>query len=286
MLLRLAAAVACAAVWILPGAAEALDRIPFTTSSTGSMQVQARIYDAPATMLVDLGAGLDIVSGMVAARVVQVYGKYATLRLTGQRVDLPIGTLLGPITVGPFAVSERVVGVWQGLNGSGVDGLLSATAFRNVAVTFDFRSHELVMEDAPSFAARKLFAARVPLVLQDDLGIALGVLARFDFGNGKSGLCVVDTGISGIVLDRTFAKSLGIDLNDAALKHERTPLGDGVATTIPELTLVGAPQTKMTEPSVVFADLVNDCNVGTSFWAGKMFTLDLPERAMFVPPPA
>jgi hypothetical protein len=30
---------------------------------------------------------------------------------------------------------------------------------------------------------------------------------------------------------------------------------------------------------------VNDCNVGASFWANKIFTLDIPERAMFVPPP-
>ena len=279
-----AAVIAFTLFGFLPSAARAVDHIPFTTNADGLIQVQTTVYGMPATMRVDLGAGLDIISQRVADARATITGKYATLRLTGQRVDLPIGTV-GSIDVGPFHVAERTIGVWRGLDGMGIDGLLSAQAFRNVATTFDFHGHELVMEDAESFATRKLFAARAPLILRDDLGLALTVLARFDFGNGKSGLCVVDTGIPGIEIDKALAKGMGVNIADPSLKHVSTPLGDGVATTLPSITMQGAPQTSMQNPQVVFADLIDDCAVGIAFFANRGFTLDIPDRAIFVAPP-
>jgi len=42
----------------------------------------------------------------------------------------------------------------------------------------------MLIEDAVTFAERKRTATRVPLILQDELGIALGIFAKFDFGGG------------------------------------------------------------------------------------------------------
>ena len=282
--LRAAAVITAALAWSVPGAARALERIPFT-SDGGTIRVQGTVNGHAVPMLVDLGAGLDVLSQSVGSRAVNVNGKFVTLSLTGQRVDVPIGSVVS-MALGEFTVDSRAVGIWGGLDGTGVDGLISASAFRDVTTTFDFRAHEMLIEDAVTFAERKRTATRVPLLLQDELGIALGIFAKFDFGGGQTGLCVIDTGTQDVMIDRRFASKLGVNLGDPNLKRVRTRLGQGVAAAIPSLTLIGAPDWTLQRPNVVFEDLVYDCNVGNEYWSNKLFTLDIPERAVYVAPPA
>jgi aspartyl protease len=281
MCLRLAAFVVAAFLASIPLTASALQHVPFTDDN-GLIKVQGSVDGMPATMLVDLGAGIDVLSGTLAARTVPITSKYASLRLTGERVDLPIGTVVS-LALGEYHVGEHTVAVWPGLNGTGIDGLMAAQAFRDVATTFDFHAHELLIEDQQSFPERKRFSTRVPLVLQDDLGIALGIFARFDFGNGQSGLCVIDTGIPNIEIDNRFAAKLGVNLADPSLKRTHTARGDRVEATIPSLAVNGAPQATLVRPNVVFANLVYDCNVGNQFWSPRGFTLDISSRSMYVP---
>jgi hypothetical protein len=99
-------------------------------------------------------------------------------------------------------------------------------------------------------------------------------------------LCAIDTGTRDIMIDKRFAAKLGVNLSDPGLKHVRTPLGDGIAATIGSLSLADDQRSVMQHPSVVFEDLVYDCNVGTDFLADKIFTLDIPQRMMYVAPPA
>jgi hypothetical protein len=220
-------------------------------------------------MLVNLGAGVDVLSGQLGRQYVAINGKYVSLRLTGERTDLPIGKVV-TLSIGGVNLDAPHVGVWTGLDGSGVGGLIAATAFRNIATTFDFRNHQIVIEDAQSFPERVRPQVRVPLMLQDDLGIALAVFARFDFGGGKTGLCEIDTGSQGITLDRTFASSIGLLSGNAS------------SGTLSSIALAGAPDTRIVGPSVKFSDLIYDCDVGNSFWQGRTFTLDLPNRFLYV----
>jgi hypothetical protein len=141
----------------------------------------------------------------------------------------------------------------------GVDGLISAEAFRDTDATVDFAAHQIVVEDSVSFPERRRTATRVPLVLQDDLGTAMAVFARFDFGNGRSGLCLIDTARKDIVLDDVFQK-------------------DGVRS----IELEGAPQTRMSNPPVKYDNLIYDCLVGNDFWQGRSFTLEIANHAMWV----
>jgi hypothetical protein len=242
----------------LSGRAGAIETIPFTDAS-GLLSVQVSVDGQPAVpMLVDLGAGMNILSERLA-HLVPFSGKYTTMRLTGERVDLPMGNVVS-LSVGGVPIAETAVGVWNGLAATrGVDGLIGATAFRNVATTFDFHDRQIVIEDAVSFPERRRVATRVPLVLQDDLDTALALFARFDFGNGKTGLCEIDTGSKGIVLDDVFKNS-------------------GIAS----VTLIGAPQTKVDHPNVAYANLIYDCTIGNDFWGGRTFTLDILNRALYV----
>jgi hypothetical protein len=253
----------------LPGTAFAIDTIPFTPVN-GLIQVQGSVDGgAPVAMLVNLGAGIDVLSSSVGRRLVRVNGKYVSLRLSGERVDLPIGNV-DSLTVGGVSLQAPHVGIWSGLDGTGVDGLISATAFRDITTTFDFRTQKVIIEDAETFPDRIRVATRIPLILQDDLGIALGVFARFDFGGGKIGLCEIDTGSPGITLDRTFAIANG--LAEAG----------GTKARVASITLAGARNTTIDAPVVSVGNLIYDCDVGNSFWAGRSFTLDLPNRFMYV----
>jgi hypothetical protein len=271
------AAIAC----MIPWPVAAIDTIPFTEVNGGLIQVQGSVDgESPVPMLVDLGAGVDVLSTTIGRRLVVVKGKYVSLRLTGERVDLPIGTIVS-LALNGVHVDAPHVGIWNGLDGMGVAGLISATAFRDITTTFDFRNHQIIIEDAQSFPERTRTAIRLPLMLQDDLGIALGVFARFDFGNGKTGLCEIDTGSQGIMIDKSLAPSLGVNLNDPRLEHVRAATGDQVKARISTIGLEGAPETNITQPSVTFANLIYDCNVGNAFWAGRVFTLDLQKRWLY-----
>ncbi|MGC1381640.1 MAG: hypothetical protein WA814_11535 [Candidatus Baltobacteraceae bacterium] len=278
-----AVAAVAALIAALPRSAAAVDTVPFTQTENGLIEVQASVDNQPAVpMLLDLGAGVDVLSTALGRRLVNVNGKYVSLRLTGERADIPIGTVVA-FAIGDVGIEAPHVGIWSGLDGTPYVGMISATAFRNITATFDYRNNKLTIEDAQTFPARKLNAVRVPLVLQDDLGIALGVFARFDFGNGKSGLCEIDTGAHGITIDKALAPMLGVNLNAPGVEHASAPSGDTVRAKIASIGLTGAPQTTIHAPTVTFGNLIYDCNVGNEFWTGRSFTLDLPDRAIFIP---
>jgi hypothetical protein len=253
------AAAALATIALLPGRALAVEQIPFTEVNGGQIQVQASVDGkAPVPMLVDLGAGVNVLSESYGAPL--VYGpvsKYTTLRLKGERLDLQMRNIVA-LSLSGVPLDDLNVGIWKALDGTGVDGLISAMSFRNVATTFDFKNHVLVIEDAPSFAERRRNAARIPIVVIDDRSIGLAIFAQFDFGGGKSGLCRIDTGAPGISLDSQFGPS------------------------IPSIALTADPTTRIASPPVAFADLIYDCNVGNSFWKNRVFTLDILGRAIYV----
>lgn len=260
-------------VLLAPRPAAAVDTIPFTEVNGGLIQVQASVDGMPAVpMLVNLGAGIDVFSTELGRRTVLVQGKYVSLRLTGERVDLPIGKVVS-LAIGAVQLDAPHVGIWRGLDGTGISGLITATAFRSVTATFDFPNHQLIIEDAVTFPERTRTALRVPLILQDDLGIALAVFARFDFAGGKTGLCEIDTGSAGITLDRTFAASNGLNPSGAA------------EVRLASIALDGAPQTSLQGQPAKVGDLIYDCDVGNAFWAGRSFTLDLPNHFLYVERP-
>lgn len=259
MIRRLAQTLFCAALLCaIPYAAGAVETIPFTYEN-GLIKLEGSVDgQAPVPMLLDLGAGIDVLSERLA-HLVSLQGKYSTLRLTGQRLDLPMGKVVS-LQLGNAKIGDSTVGVWNGLYATrGVDGLISAEAFRDTDVTVDFNAHQIVVEDSVSFPERRRTATRVPLVLQDDLGVALAVFARFDFGNGHSGLCLIDTARKDIVLDDVFKK-------------------DGIRS----ISLADAPQTKMDNPPVKYDNLTYDCLVGNDFWQGRSFTLEISNHAMWV----
>ena len=148
----------------IPRPASAVQTIPFSVVNNGLIQVQGSIDDQPPVpMLVNTGAGVDVLSSELGRRYVAINGKYVSLRLTGERVDLPIGKVV-TFAAGGVPIEAPYVGVWKGLDATGVDGLIAATAFRTITTTFDFRNHQLVIEDAQTFPNRVRTDTRIPAV--------------------------------------------------------------------------------------------------------------------------
>ena len=257
------AAAAALVAFTFPAAARALDHIPFTDAA-GLIQVQASVDGRPpVSMLVDTGAGVNTVSGRLGSLVFGADHTYATMRTNGQRVDLRMGNVVS-ITIGEYKLSDLNVAIWNGLEANGTDGLISAMAFKDVATTIDYRNHDIIVEDAPSFAERKRTGMWSPMILKDDRGIALELFAWFDFAGGKKGLCRIDTGSATITLDRKFAASIG------------------ATTTLPSLALSQAAGSVMKNLPATIGDSTYDCDVGNSFFANRWLSIDVMNRAMFV----
>ena len=273
--------VAFAMASLMPHAAAAQTVVPFTLTD-GLVTVKATANGQPLTMIVDLGAGVDVLSakaakalGIVATR------RYTNWRMEGERVDGDVG-ILPTLSLGTLQIPAAPAVIWNGLDGSGVDGLISATAFRNQPVTFDYTARRLILEDQTSFAQRTRSAAKVPIELADDRDISLGIFSWFDFGGGRRGLCEIDTGSPGFFLDRRFAAKLGVNLDDPQLKRVKGSAGERIVATIPQLALAGVPSSAIAAPRVLFTNLIYDCNVGNEFWRGRAFTLDIPNRALYL----
>jgi len=262
---RIAAAAAALSYAFLPAGARAVETAPLTATPGGLYSVQASVDGRPpVAMLLDLGAGIDMLSAGLGGQVVfGVDRAYTAWSPTGERRDMPMGSVVS-LALGEYSLADNTVGIWKGLDGSGFDGAISAMAFKDVVTTFDFKNRQLVVEDAPSFAERKRSATYVPFVVVDDRSIGLRIFAPFDFG-GRTGLCLVDTGITGIAVNRQFAASM----------HQP----------VASIALHAAPQIALANPPIAIENLVYDCDVGLAFWANRALTIDIPNRAMFVGSP-
>lgn len=263
-----AALVACSAALCVTAPAPAATSVPFTVKE-GMVLVMASLDGAPEQpMLVDLGAGLAVLASSAAKQTAfSPVGVFTASRMRGDQVRSPIGTI-SSIAIGPIVDRNPIVSSWSGLDGHGIAGLLSAVQFRSLPVTFDFVNHLLVFEDAASLASRSAISSRTPLALLDDRGLALTLFARFDFGSGHSGLCEIDTGSQGFYLDQHFAHELGLD---PATQR----------AVLPSLSLTGT-SAAVTNAKVRFEKLIYDCNIGNDFWAGRVFTIDIPNRVLYV----
>jgi hypothetical protein len=264
-------------------ASPAAQTIPFTIVNGGQIQLPVSFNgNPPVPALFDLGAGLTVLSATEAKKLgIATTGTFTGFRMGGGRVDTPTG---GPVAMAlsGFQATLPEVGIWDGLDAFGMPALISAEPFRAIPFTLDFVSNTLTLEDAASLAKRAGAGETSDLILADDRDTSLDLFARFDFAPGVSGLCIVDTGSQGVFLNQRFAKTLGVDLNDPKLRHIKYDQGTGVVSTIPELQLQGAAQTRRAKPHAAFVDMIYDCNVGTRFWDRTALTVDIPARKLYV----
>jgi hypothetical protein len=111
----------------------------------------------------------------------------------------------------------------------------------------------------------------------------LDLFAEFNLGNGQTGLCEVDTGFFGIVINKRYMSALGVLPDTPGVDRiEFNPGHFTWKTHLPAISLAAAPEEKLENPLVNFGDFIYDCVVGMRFWRSRTVTLDLPSRQLII----
>jgi len=267
--------------------AEAQTVLPATIDRYGFLTVRVGPPGRPAgTWIVDLGAGTEVLSDSAAARLGRgPAGYFTAFRSTGERVDAR-RIRITPVALGPVSTPGDAE-VWSGLDGLGLDGLVSARTFARTPVTLDFAGGRLVIETQASLAARVREGTVLPVETDRLRDVALDVFVDFDFGGGQRGRCELDTGSGSIDLNERYMAAFGLKKDSAGVTATRMPSGPDViyrATLPTDMAPVGAPALRLAHPRVRFGNYIYDCIVGNTFWSTTTLTLDLPHRRVILGP--
>lgn len=261
--------------------------LPFTISADGLLLVASTLGDSiSARVILDTGAGLDILAPSLIRRVRGTpNGTFTGIRMTGDRVTVPLFNVPA-VSFGPLVRRDVVVGAWDVLDSLHVDGILSLLGLRTEPLTIDFANQQVIFETPQSLAGRQERGASVPLVLDDLRGKSLDVFAEFLLGP-TTGECELDTGSQGTTLSTRYLAPLAIDTTAHTVDRRTRRTITGAAerryvATVPQLALAKAPNVVTVSPRVTFSDIIYDCVVGTSFWAGRTITIDILHRRLIV----
>lgn len=272
-------ALTLAAVCALPLAAHAATHtVPLQRGPGGTFTAPVSLNGgAPQRFILDLGAGVSLVPPAPEAQDAPV-AHFTGWRMTGSRLD---GELyrVPSLGIGPLTAPNDLVAHWNGVNDAGVQGMISAREFASTPFTLDFANRQLVFEDRASLKQRERNGVAVPLGLDDDRGKSLLLFADLDFGHGKRGECLIDTGQYNIQVNKRYMDALGVRLGGTDVVQQ----DDHVITHLPDVSLADAPAIHEPGAKVIFRDLIYDCVIGNSFWVrNKIATYDIAGRRIYV----
>lgn len=266
----------------------ALGTSPLAGQTTLSVEYESGLMfvRSGGVFVIDLGGGTEVLSSTYAERVKRgPAGWFTGFRSTGERIDGE-RMHIAPITLGPVTTPADAV-VWRGLDGHGVDGLISARTFAHTPVTLDFANRQLVFETVASLRDRERRGSVLALKTDAVRDLALDLFLDFDFGNGQIGTCEIDTGSQGVDLNARYMAALGIRRDSGDVTETQMAGTSEVfyrARVPTTLAPVGAPHLIMERPVVRFGNYIYDCIVGTEFWAKTALTIDLPRRRVILAP--
>lgn len=262
--------------------------IPFTVSSeTSLLMIPVSVGgDATIPFVLDTGSGVSVLSQSLVDKLGgKATGRFTGFRLTGERIDLQLFTI-PQLRLGPIVQKNALVAGWDGLDKFHLAGMISLSFFRDLPFTLDFRSHQLVLETLSGLAARRKHGSVIRVQLDDMRGISLDLFAPFHM-DGKAAECEVDTGSQGYVLASRYMSILGITAQSSGVEaSEHTSiLGKKEVryrASAPSLRLDDSQMGTEDKSSVLFEDIIYDCNVGIDFWKDRVVTFDIPRREMVV----
>jgi hypothetical protein len=236
--------------------------------------------------VLDTGSGVSVLSQSLVDRLGgEPAGRLTGFRLTGERMDLQLFTI-PELRVGPIVRHNVVVAGWDGLDKFHLCGMIALDFFRDQAFTLDFSAKRLFFESQASLAERRRRGSVVKTRFDDMRGTSLDLFAPFRI-EGKIAECEVDTGSQGYVFASRYMDVLGLTSKSSGVKESThtTILGNTESrynALVDSLTLgdtqIGSPA----HPSILFEDIVYDCNIGIDFWLNKIVTFDRPDKQLVV----
>ena len=265
-----------------------LRSIPFTVSTdTGLLMIPVAVNgDQTTPFVLDTGAGVSVLSqGLVDKLGGRATGQFTGFRLTGERLDLRLFTI-PELRVGPVLLRNVLVAGWSGLDQFHLAGMISLNFFRDQPFTLDFRSHQLVIETVAGLAARQRHGSIVPVKIDDMRGISIALFAPFKL-DGHAAQCEVDTGSQPYIFASRYMDMLGLTAHSSGVQESghTSVLGKNELRYRASASSLQLDDTQIStegKPSILFEDIIYDCNVGIDFWKNRVVTFDVPHRKMVV----
>ena len=265
--------------------------IPFTISAdTGLLMIPVSVgADQTIPFVLDTGSGVSVLSRSLVDKLGgKATGQFTGFRLTGERLDLQLFTI-PELRVGPVLQRNALVAEWDGLDKFHLAGMISLNFFRDQPFTLDLRSHQLVIETAAGLAARQKHGSIVRVQMDDMRGISIALFAPFRL-DGHEAQCEVDTGSTGYIFASRYMSMLGLTAHSSGVQESdhTSILGKNEVryrTAASSLRLDDTQIGTEDKPSILFEDIIYDCNVGIDFWRNRVVTFDIPDRAMVIAQP-
>ncbi len=260
------------------------DSVPLEITPQGTILVQGMIGDTlKARFVLDTGAGCHMLSWRAfrAAPSLRL-GTYTSFQADGVRQDRQLYEIPS-LRIGGGVQPAPAVAVWDMLDSSGVDGVISASFFRDRIVTLDFSARRMIFEDSLSFSRRLQDSQIVPVKTRDDRGKSLEVFFDVSAPEGKVLECLFDTGAPTTfderflnilkVLEKT--QWLGIDE-----KGDKKLAWSG---RLEYISLAWADGVGLNNPTVGFTPaMIYDGRIGWNFFTGRTITFNLPEKYVLI----
>lgn len=253
------------------------------------LTIPVQVCGVDTRFIFDTGIGLSLISEDLAARVgCHADGSTFTgRRMSGQAVTVPLGTL-GSLQIGERLMQDVHAGIFDmhAMAGLGeVEGFVSLSCFRTIPVTVDYSAGFLVLEDDASLARRAAAGTSVTVDVAYD-GCSTDLMLGVELPNGRRVSVEVDTGSDVLILSERLAGETGIDLHgpgvDQVTAQDET--GHEYVRYFAELRgpvqVSGAPSIRVSDPQVMFQQVIHDGLVGDKFLRNFTTTYDLQGSRM------
>ena len=239
--------------------------------------VEVRVGDQDATMILDTGGGVTVITPDLAGRIGCVpWGQLSGFRLSGERLtmtrcdDVALG-------VGGEALGDRNLGVFDLASllppeAPKIDGILSLDVLAAAPFTLELGAGRLTLETPQSLAARAAGAAEVPIRFHRQAGGAsLTVMVRVPTDSGDLWMQLDAGSDAPLLIPPSSATALGLD-----------PAVPSQAAT---LTVRGVNGEAVSHPARArVRDMIIDGNIGIPVMKDWIMTFDLAEGRLWVRP--
>lgn len=275
---RIAAAFAVLALVAGPAAAGEPASAPLGDLLGVLRTVEVRIGDQDATMILDTGGGVTVVTPDLAARVgCTPWGQLSGFRLTGERLtmtrcdNVAVGVAsrdLGAKNLGVFDLAALLPP-----EAGRIDGILSLDVLERTPFTLELgEAARLTLETPDGLAARAAEGVEIPIRLHRQAGGAsLTVMARVPTASGDLWMQLDAGSDAPLLIPPTSATALGLD--PAQPRQTST------------LTLTGAGGGEVSHPvQLRVRDMIIDGNVGIPVLRNWIMTFDLAAGRLWVRP--
>jgi hypothetical protein len=239
--------------------------------------VEVRVGDQDATMILDTGGGVTVITPNLAGRIgCTPWGPLSGFRLSGERLTMTRcdGVAVG---VGETALGRQNLGVFDLASllppeAPPIDGILSLDALAATPFTLELGAGRMTLETPESLAARTAGAVELPIRFHRQAGGAsLTVMVRVPTESGDLWMQLDAGSDAPLLIPPSSATALGLD-----------PAVPSQTTT---LTLTGVGGEGVSHPARArVRDMIIDGNIGIPVMKDWIMTFDLARGRLWVRP--